>query len=98
MWREASELYDVLIERNPRNAGLLRERAEVYYFANRFGAALDDINKSIDLDPRECYSYVLRAQIRYAKGDKEYARRDLNQALELGLDRAEVSDLIEKLK
>lgn len=98
MWREASELYDVLIERNPRNASLLRERAEVYYLANRFGAALDDINKSIDLDPRECYSYVLRAQIRYAKGDKEFARRDLNQALELGLDRAEVSDLIEKLK
>jgi len=98
MWREASELYDVLIERNPKNASLLRERAEVYYFSNRFGAALDDVNKSIDKDPREPYSYVLRAQIRYAKGDKEFARRDLNQALELGLKREEVSDLIEKLK
>ncbi len=98
MWREASELYDVLIERNPRNASLLRERAEVFYLANRFGAALDDVNKSIDFDPREPYSYVLRAQIRYAKGDKEFAKRDLNQALELGLQRDEVRDLIEKLK
>jgi tetratricopeptide (TPR) repeat protein len=98
MWREASELYDVLIERNPKNASLLRERAEVYYLANRFGAALDDINKSIDRDPRDPYSYVLRAQIRYVKGDREFARRDLNQALELGLNREEVSDLIEKLK
>lgn len=98
MWREASELYDALIERNPRNASLLRERAEVFYFSNRMGAALDDVNKSIDFDPRDPYSYLLRAQIRYAKGDKEFARRDLNQALELGLNKEEVSDLIEKLK
>ena len=98
MWREASELYDALIERNPRNASLLRERAEVFYFSNRMGAALDDINKSIDFDPRDPYSYLLRAQIRYAKGDREFARRDLNQALELGLNKDEVRDLIEKLK
>ena len=98
MWREASELYDALIERNPRNASLLRERAEVFYFSNRMGAALDDVNKSIDFDPRDPYSYLLRAQIRYAKGDREYARRDLNQALELGLNKDEVRDLIEKLK
>ena len=98
MWREASELYDVLIERNPRNASLLRERAEVFYFSNRMGAALDDVNKSIDFDPRDPYSYLLRAQIRYAKGDREFARRDLNQALELGLNKEEARDLIEKLK
>ena len=98
MWREASELYDALIERNPRNASLLRERAEVFYFSNRMGAALDDVNKSIDFDPRDPYSYLLRAQIRYAKGDREFARRDLNQALELGLNKEEVRDLIEKLK
>ena len=98
MWREASELYDALIERNPRNASLLRERAEVFYFSNRMGAALDDVNKSIDYDPRDPYSYLLRAQIRYAKGDREFARRDLNQALELCLNKEEVRDLIEKLK
>ena len=98
MWREASELYDALIERNPRNASLLRERAEVFYFSNRMGAALDDVNNSIYFDPRDPYSYLLRAQIRYAKGDKEFARRDLNQALELGLNKEEVRDLIEKLK
>ena len=84
---------DALIERNPRNASLLRERAEVFYFSNRMGAALDDVNKSIDFDPRDPYSYLLRAQIRYAKGDKEFARRDLNQALELGLNKEEVRDL-----
>ena len=98
MWREASELYDALIERNPRNASLLRERAEVFYYSNRMGAALDDVNKSISLDPRDPYSYLLRAQIRYAKGDKEFARRDLDRTLELGLRREEVRDLIEKLK
>jgi len=98
MWREAAEVLDPLIERNPRNASLRRERAEVYYLSGRMGAALDDIGHSINLDPRDPYSYVLRAQIRYAKGDKEFARRDLNQALELGLKVEEAGDLVQKLK
>lgn len=98
MYREASEIYDALIERNPRNARLLRERAEVFYLSGRMAAALDDINKSIQFDPREPYSYILRAQIRYARRDKEFARRDLNQALELGLSRAEADVLIQKLE
>ena len=97
-WREAAELYDALIKRNPRSASLLRDRAEVHYLSGRMGAALDDISKSLDLDPRDAYSYILRAQIRYAKGDKEYARRDLNQALELGLKPEEAGDLVQKLK
>jgi len=98
MWREASELYDALIERNPKSASLLRERAEVFYLSGRMGAALTDVEKSIQLGPRDPYSYILRAQIRYAKGDKEYARRDLNQALELGLPEAETGDLLTKLR
>ena len=98
MWREAAELYDALIERNPKSASLLRERAEVHYLNGRMGAALADIEKSITMGPRDPYSYVLRAQIRYARGDKEYARRDLNQALELGLQEDETGDLLLKLK
>lgn len=98
MYREAAELYDALIERNPKNATLLRERAEVYYLSKRMGAALDDVNRSIDLQPRDPYGYILRAQIRYAKGDKEFARRDLNQALELGLKIEEAGNLVQKLK
>lgn len=98
MWREASELLNSLIERNPRNASLLRERAEVFYYSGRMGAAQDDIQKSIEIDPKDPYSYILRGQIRYAKGDKEYARRDLNQALELGLKPEEAGDLVQKLK
>lgn len=98
MWREAAELYDALLERNPRSHTLLRERAEVYYLSNRLGAALDDVNRSISIHPRDPYSYVLRAQIRYARGDREFARRDLNQALELGLKTEEAGDLVQKLK
>lgn len=98
MFREASEIYDALIERNPRNARLLRDRAEVFYLSGRMAAALDDVNRSIQIDPRDPYSYILRAQIRYAKQDKEFARRDLNQALELGLSRAEADVLIQKFE
>lgn len=97
LYREASEIYDALIERNPRNAQLYRERAEVFYLSGRMAAALDNVNQSIRIDPRDPYSYILRAQIRYARKDKEYARRDLNQALELGLLKEEADVLIQKL-
>lgn len=97
MYREASEIYDALIERNPRNAQLYRERAEVFYLSGRMAAALDNVNQSIRIDPRDPYCYILRAQIRYARKDREYARRDLNQALELGLSKEEADVLIQKL-
>lgn len=97
-WREAEELLDALIQRNPKNASLYRERAEVHYLAGRLGAAQDDITKSIEYGPKDPYSYLLRAQIRYAKGDKEYARRDLNHAIDLGMKSEEAKELIEKLK
>lgn len=94
----AVDLYNALIEANPKSWSLLRDRAEVYYLSNRMGAALEDINESINRNPQDPMSYVLRAQIRYAKGDKEYARRDLNTAIEKGISPQIVSQLVEKCK
>lgn len=94
----AVDLYNALIEANPKSWSLLRDRAEVYYLSNRMGAALQDIDESIRRNSQDPMSYVLRAQIRYAKGDKEYARRDLNTAIEKGISPQIVSQLVEKLK
>lgn len=94
----AAELYDALIEANPKSWSLLRDRAEVYYLSNRMGAALEDINESIKRHPQDPMSYVLRAQIRYAKGDKEYARRDLNMAIEKGLSQSIALQMVEKFR
>lgn len=92
----AIELYNALLEANKDSWSLLRDRAEVHYLSGRMGAALLDINESINKHPQDPMSFVLRAQIRYAKGDKEYARRDLNTALEKGISPQIVSRLIEK--
>ena len=81
----AVELYDALIKANPNSWSLLRDRAEVYFFSKRLGAALIDIDKSISMNGKDPLSYFLRAKIRWTKGDREYARRDLNRAVELGL-------------
>lgn len=96
LYQMAVELYDALMKRNPENARLLRERAEVYYLCGRMGAALNDINQSIRLAPHEPLGYILRAQIRLAKGDREYGRRDMNQAIELGLPKEEAEALTQK--
>lgn len=94
----AAELYDALIKANPKSWSLLRDRAEVYFFSKRLGAAMLDIDKSIQMNGRDPLSYFLRAKIRWAKGDREYARRDLNRAIELGLPQSAAADLIEKMK
>lgn len=94
----AVELYDALIKANPKSWSLLRDRAEVYFFSKRLGAAMIDIDKSIQMNGRDPLSYFLRAKIRWAKGDREYARRDLNRAIELGLPQSAAADLIEKMK
>ena len=94
----AVELYDALIKANPKSWSLLRDRAEVYFFSKRLGAAMLDIDKSIQMNGRDPLSYYLRAKIRWAKGDREYARRDLNRAIELGLPQSAAADLIEKMK
>jgi len=94
----AVDLYNALIEANPKSWSLLRDRAEVYYLSNRMGAAMQDIDESIKRNSQDPMSYVLRAQIRYARGDKEYARRDLNTAIEKGISPQIVSQLVEKYK
>ena len=94
----AVELYDALIKATPKSWSLLRDRAEVYFFSKRLGAAMLDIDKSIQMNGRDPLSYFLRAKIRWAKGDREYARRDLNRAIELGLPQSAAADLIEKMK
>lgn len=94
----AADLYDALIKANPNSWSLLRDRAEAYYLSNRMGSALEDINEAIKRNPQDPMCYVLRAQIRYARGDKEYARRDLNIAREKGIPLPIISQLIEKCK
>lgn len=94
----AVDLYDALLEANPKSWSLMRDRAEVYYMSNRLGAAMTDINESIKLNPNDPMSYILRAQIRYARGDKEYARRDLSTAQEKGVSKQVISQLLEKMK
>lgn len=94
----AADLYNALIEANPKSPTLFRERAEVYYCSGRMGAALSDVNQSLQLNPHDPMSYYLRAQIRYARGDKEFARRDLRQAVETGLPPAVARSLEQKLR
>jgi tetratricopeptide (TPR) repeat protein len=94
----AAELYDVLIEANPQNYSLYMQRAEVYYLSGRPGAALSDVNRSIELYSRDPWAYALRARIRLAKGDKIYAKRDVEKAIELGLEAHIADELIKKCK
>lgn len=94
----AIDLYNALIKANPKSWSLLRDRAEVHFLSNRSGAALNDINASLDINPNDPMTYLLRAQIRLAKGDIEYARRDLNKAIEKGLDPQIANNLLEKLR
>jgi len=94
----AIDLYNALIKANPKSWSLLRDRAEVHFLSNRMGAALQDVNASLEMNANDPLTYLLRAQIRLAKGDKEYARRDLNIALEKGLEPEVVEQFLQKTR
>ena len=52
------------------------------------------MTKAISLSPRVGDYYVLRAQIRMSNEQTRDARKDLEKALALGADRAQVMELL----
>ena len=60
--------------------------------------ALLDMESALKLTPQDPYAYVTRAAIYLRMGrHKRQARADLDRAMQLGLSRADLADLYNKL-
>ena len=90
---EAVRLAQGVVQKNPNVAGYADTLGWVYYKKNLFGAAVEQLQKAVDLDeavaratngsPSATYKYHLGMALK-GKGDKEGSRRALEAALRLG--------------
>jgi tetratricopeptide (TPR) repeat protein len=90
---EAVRLAQTVVQRNPNVAGYVDTLGWVYYKKNLYGAAVEQLQKAVDLDaaaartmngsPSATYQYHLGMALK-EKGDKDGSRRALEAALRLG--------------
>ena len=74
------------------------KRGALYETRREFEKALADYNETIRLDPQLAEAYFYRARTKTLQGQDSEAKQDVDRAVELGLDRAELEADIEMIK
>ncbi len=87
---ERLELLDLQIDRHPKDAALLAERAQVLLNLNRTREALYDINRAVSLKPEEIDYRLLQADAYFASGDIENSYKSLTDAEQIDPNSQEV--------
>jgi tetratricopeptide (TPR) repeat protein len=67
----------------PKRADILVLRASAYRYVDSPQLALDDVNQALTLDPKNAEGHLERGILKLAAGDKEAARADWLQAIQL---------------
>ena len=84
----AIQLYDSEIEKKENtkafNSLLLSKKAFCYYKKEKYDKALEDCNKSININPNNSYSYVIRGMIK-TQMSSEDAEEDFEKAKEIDI-------------
>ncbi len=80
---EAIQLISDSIAMDSTNALLYASRAKAYFANEQIGQAMVDINKSLQLDPKNVDTYLLLADVYYTLGDQDNIASTLNKAAEI---------------
>ena len=80
---EAIQLLSDSIAMDSTNALLYRNRAKAYIANEQVGAAMIDINKSLQYAPNDIDTYLLLADVYYMLGDESNINVTLNRAAEI---------------
>lgn len=97
-YQEAEKLYNSLVKSNLIDPELFFNRAELYFFNNKYDKALTDITKSIDQDKTNPAAYFLRGKINWNLYERIEAKQDFLKARELGFDAKQVDVWLKKIK
>ena len=73
-----------LIQKNPKDSVAYAGRGKAYSGLRNYGKAATDLNKAIELDPKNIDAYTNRAVVRYMKKDYEGSWQDVHKLEELG--------------
>lgn len=88
-----SYLSDV-IKQSP-SVTLLGNRAECYLMTRHLNEASEDINNALQIDPNDGYLYLLRAQLNKIRYENQAAKRDIQLAIDHGIDPAVAKEILE---
>ena len=80
---EAIQFISDSIAMDSTHARLYANRAKAYFANEQVGQAMIDINKSLQLDPKNMDTYLLLADVYYALGDQDNIASTLNKAAEI---------------
>lgn len=95
---EATEQLSALIADHPKETDYLTARANVLADRELYDLALLDMEAVLKQTPQDPYAFASRAAIYLRMGrHKRQARADLDRAVQLGLSRADLADLYNKL-
>lgn len=80
---EKLEVLDIRLERHPKDAEALADRAMVLFNLGRTKEALADINKAVNLEPANVDYRMQQADLYFAGGDVENSYKALSEAEKL---------------
>jgi tetratricopeptide (TPR) repeat protein len=83
------------LNKDGNNAFALNNRGFIKFSLNDHAGAMEDIQKSIELDPNNSFAYKNRALIYISTDSINLACTDLNKALELGFTKDYGNEVIE---
>lgn len=90
--------YEYLLMTNPDDAHYRLFHAMMLSYTGAKYDAIDELDALIAADDRNASYFLTRAGVYTDLGNKGYARRDLDRAVELGIPKEDIQDLYEQLK
>lgn len=84
-YAKAAQCFSEVIKVRP-TASLLANRADCYLTMKRLNDASDDINTALEMDKDDGYLYLLRAKLNKLRYEEEAAKRDVQLAIDHGVD------------
>lgn len=83
VWNNNSNFWNHIILKDENNALAYTSRADAYFLAGKFDLAKNDLDRAIELDPKDHKPYFTRGAIYAMNGKRELALNDLNQGLSM---------------
>lgn len=82
--KEAKELLDLAIKKDPSFLDAYYNRGVVFYFLKEYEEAIKDFNKVIEMDSRNAMAYASRGSVYEKTNHQELAISDFRAAARLG--------------
>ena len=93
-YAKATQYLSEVIKASP-SVSLLGNRADCYLMQRKLNEASEDINNALQVDPNDGYLYLLRARLNRMRYENEAAKRDVQLAIDHGIDPAMAKEILQ---